>query len=325
MTDQSKTTTTAQGVRIGWLDMPEAIRAQVEDWLGGAVVEAVTPSGGFSPGVVALLRTADGRKVFIKAASPAQNPDTPAIHRREARIMEHFPAGAPVPRLLWSIDDAESGWFVALYWPIKGRSPAQPWQTDELLRVLDAVTALATALTPSPLLPPLVPTASEALAQHICGWQLLADDPPLRDRLDDWSLRHLEGLARLEAKAPAAAVGDTLLHFDLRADNMLIDDQRVWIVDWPHAAIGAAWVDMVLFAPSVRLSGGLSPEELLNHHAPSRAADSDALNAVIASLAGYFTQRGLLPPPPGLPTVRAFQAAQGVVTREWLAQRLGWR
>ena len=28
--------------------------------------------------------------------------------------------------------------------------------------------------------------------------------------------------------------------------------------------------------------------------------------------------------PPGLPTVRAFQAAQGVIALEWLRQRLGW-
>jgi hypothetical protein len=31
----------------------------------------------------------------------------------------------------------------------------------------------------------------------------------------------------------------------------------------------------------------------------------------------------VLTPPPGLPTVRAFQAAQGEVTRRWLAQRAG--
>ncbi len=323
MTDQK--TTSEQGVRIGWLDMPESIRAQVETWLGGKVVEAITPSGGFSPGVVALLRTADGRQVFLKAASPAQNPDTPAIHRREAQITARFPAESPVPKLLWSLDDPLSGWVVAVYEAIAGHTPAQPWQPDELLRAVHAITELAQSLTPSPLLPPLVPTASEAMAQHICGWKLLMDDPPLRVRLDDWSLRHLERLAQLEAQALAAASGDTLLHFDLRADNILIDDQRVWIVDWPHAAVGAAWVDMVFFAPSVKLAGGLAPEELLKHHAPSRAVDPDALNAVIASLAGYFTQRGLLPPPPGLPTLRAFQAAQGVVTREWLAERLGWR
>jgi hypothetical protein len=55
-----------------------------------------------------------------------------------------------------------------------------------------------------------------------------------------------------------------------------------------------------------------------------RAADPDTVDAVIAALAGYFTQRSHLPPPPGLPTLRAFQAAQGEIARRWLARRTGW-
>jgi len=31
------------------------------------------------------------------------------------------------------------------------------------------------------------------------------------------------------------------------------------------------------------------------------------------------------PPPPGLPTVRAFQQAQLDVTLDWLRMRTGWR
>ena len=45
---------------------------------------------------------------------------------------------------------------------------------------------------------------------------------------------------------------------------------------------------------------------------------------VVAAVAGFFTSRALQPPPSGLPTVRAFQAAQGDVARRWLAQRTGW-
>jgi hypothetical protein len=36
-----------------------------------------------------------------------------------------------------------------------------------------------------------------------------------------------------------------------------------------------------------------------------------------------FTIRALRPPPPGLPTLRAFQGAQGRVALEMLATRLG--
>jgi hypothetical protein len=40
-------------------------------------------------------------------------------------------------------------------------------------------------------------------------------------------------------------------------------------------------------------------------------------------VAGFFTRQALLPPPPGLPTLRAFQRAQGEVARAWLARRAG--
>lgn len=56
---------------------------------------------------------------------------------------------------------------------------------------------------------------------------------------------------------------------------------------------------------------------------PAHAADPQKVNAVLATFAGFFTFNSLQPAPPGLPTLRVFQAAQGEVARRWLAQRLG--
>lgn len=42
----------------------------------------------------------------------------------------------------------------------------------------------------------------------------------------------------------------------------------------------------------------------------------------ICALAGYLTERSLRAAPPGLPTVRRFQAAQAEVSRRWLATLL---
>ena len=94
------------------------------------------------------------------------------------------------------------------------------------------------------------------------------------------------------------------------------------LVDWPHACIGAAWIDKVCFLPSVGLAGGPSPTEVEQVLDPLAGTDFDAVNRVLAALTGYFTVEGLSPDPPGLPTVRAFQRAQGLVGRTWLAARL---
>jgi aminoglycoside phosphotransferase (APT) family kinase protein len=312
------------------------VRAAIETWLASPVVEAVTQPGGFSPGLAARLLTADGRRVFVKAVGPELNPDAPRFHRREGALVAVLPTAAPVPRLLWSYDEgeqttraggAESGGWVALaFEDIEGRSPVQPWRPDELDRVLAALDALAESLTPSPLPPEISVSAGAWFDRHGRGWRrLVAADPEIRARRDPWSARHEVMLADLEAQAPAAAQGDTLLHFDTRADNMLLTPERVYIVDWPHARLGQPWVDLALFAPSVAMQGGPTPEALLARYRSASAADPAAITAVVAAVAGYFTWNSLLPAPPGLPTLRAFQAAQGAVARRWLADRVGSR
>jgi hypothetical protein len=96
---------------------------------------------------------------------------------------------------------------------------------------------------------------------------------------------------------------------------LLLTPERVFVVDWPHACVGAAWVDLVCFAPSVVMQGGPPPEALLERYLAGQRADPAAITAAVAAVAGFFTSRALQPPPPGLPTLRAFQAAQGAAAR----------
>ena len=314
----------ATGARLDWHDLPARLRAAVEDQLGSPIVAATTQPGGFSPGVAARLRAADGRRAFLKAVGKHPNPLSPNMHRREIAIAAALPASAPVSRLLWSYDEgaeSDEGWVALLFADIEGRQPAQPWQPAELDRVCTALVALSDVLTPSPLPPGLVRRADEADFFRAGWWQRATAH---RDALDGWSLRRLDALIALEAGAVATARGETLLHHDLRADNLLLTDDEVIVVDWPHAEIGAAWIDLAFFAPSVTMQGGPDPEVLLARHPAACAAPPQAIDAVIAAMAGYFTGSALQPAPPGLPTLRPFQAAQGAVARRWLAARTGW-
>ena len=128
----------------------------------------------------------------------------------------------------------------------------------------------------------------------------------------------------LEKNAGAAASGTSLVHADIRADNILLTEERVVFVDWPWACQAQPWIDLVALLPSVAMQGGPAPDQILTRHPVTRDADPDAVNAVIGSLAGMFTWLAGLPDPPGLPTVRAFQRAQGDVALAWLRQRTSW-
>jgi hypothetical protein len=82
--------------------------------------------------------------------------------------------------------------------------------------------------------------------------------------------------------------------------------------------------DVISMLPSVALEGGGPPEDVLDAHGGERI-DPDSITAMVVANAGYFLDRGRLPDPPGLPTVRAFQRAQGEVSLAWLKRRVGWQ
>lgn len=320
MTEQHETTVPhAGGNRIEWTELPATVRDWVARSLDGRVVEAVSQGSGFSPGAACRLLLADGRRAFVKAVSGAVNEQSARLHRTEATIMRAMPSDIPVPTLLDHYDDGE--WVALILTDVAGREPAQPWQQDELDQVIDALDILHARFTPSPV--PDAPAVVDRFRELFRGWRQMADgttpppaDPRFRDRLAE--------VAELESGWDAAAAGTTLLHGDLRSDNMLLTDQGVVLVDWPGATVGAPWFDLVAFAPSAVMHGAGDPERLLARSRGLAGVPADDVTAVIAAVAGYFTEQASKPAPPGLPRLRSFQAAQGAAARDWLAARLGW-
>ena len=306
----------ARGERLDWEALPAAVRSGIEQRLDAPVARAETQPGGFSPGVAARLELADGRRFFAKAVGPEPNPDSPEFHRREAHVAAALPPDTPAPRFFFSVDDG--AWVALVFEDVAGHEPQLPWREDELARVLDALTALAEALTPPPL---EAPTAGEAYDELLHGWRTLAAEGA--EGIDPWAAKRLDELAEIEAHWGEAAAGGTLVHGDVRADNILLTAERVVFVDWPHACVGAPWLDLVLFLPSVAMQGGPRPWDVFDAHPLGRDAPPDVVMPVVAALAGFFVQRSMLAPPPGLSTLREFQRGQGIEALAWLRRSLG--
>jgi hypothetical protein len=306
--------------KLGWGDLPEHLRRRIEGELAGEVVEAVVQTSGFSPGAPLRVRLASGARAFVKAATSEINVQTAEMYRDEARVCEQFPTLPEVPRLLSWFE--RPPWVVLIFEDVAGAPPTVPWKRPDLVRVLEALADLATRLTPAPALG--LPTVSAKHADGFDGWSRLARDP---DRLraadgDGWLTSHLEQLDRLAQGWSVAAAGNTLLHADIRADQLLLTDERVYLVDWAHACVGASFVDPLLFFPSVVLDGGPTIDELVTLSPQTREAEPTHLASVASAAASFFIERSTRPPPPGLPTVRDFQRQQGAVLLDWLERQL---
>lgn len=306
--------------RPTWAELPATVRGGIEAVLGARVVAARSASLGLTPGLATRIELDDGRSAFLKAVGVHRGIAAVEKLRREARVMAALPTGVPAPRLLGVYDDGR--WAAVACTHVDGRPPALPWRRAELDRVLGALVDCARAVTPSPL---AAPRFVADWAADLTGWRQLAgaNGVVLPPSIDPWAGRNLERLARLEAGWGAGADGTTLLHGDLRADNIVLADDRVWFVDWPSACVGAPWLDLAFLLPSVAVADGPDPEEVVCAHPLTRDVEPAALTAMVAAIAGFLITVGMEPPPWYAPEVRAFQVAEGAVAVQWLRRRLG--
>lgn len=320
-------------MRPQWESVPGGVRAAIEEKLGFPVVRAESQSAGFSPGVAARVHGPDGEQAFVKAVSSEANPRTPDLHRDEARFTALLPPDHPSPRLLGSYDDGT--WVALVLEAVDGRPPAVPWTEPDLDAAVQAIRRQSQVRAV-----PELPTVVETQGTELVGWRTLVAERPC---LTPWEDRHLPALAELEATWEEAATGEDWLHLDSRGDNMLVrPDGTAVLVDWPWSCRGSAVFDAVGFVPSAIRDGalGVVPDPAAVLQLPweplaeaceelfarfGSPAPADDVTALVCAFAGLMQHVMRQPPPPGIPTVRAFQAEQGYVTCAWLARRTGWR
>jgi aminoglycoside phosphotransferase (APT) family kinase protein len=303
--------------KLGWDDLPGWLRAAIEEVVAARVAGTRMLPGGFSPSAALLADLEGGARVFVKAASEEQAEESVRMHRREADLLPRLADRPEVPELLGVIDEA--GWVALVLEAVDGRHPDIPWTDEDLDRVLRGLRGLAEGLTPSPV---AAPTAVEQLGEEFRGWRRFRGTAA--SPADPWAARHVDELAALEARWEEAGSGRSLVHADLRADQILLTARGIAVVDWAHASIGAPWLDIAFMAPSVTLQGGPSADEVLRRSGAAAAVDERDIVAVVAAITGFFLWGAAQPSVPGLPTLRDFQRAQGEVALDWLRLLVGW-
>ena len=258
---------------------------------------------GYTPAKRLLVTFEDGSTAFAKVAVNESTAEWLAVEHVVYSQVE----GAFLPRFL-GYDDAEPALLLLedlseAHWP-------PPWPDGSVATVLGALDKVAATWPPHGV--PSTEIYREELGE---GWALVEQDPgpflsfELCSR--EWLAEALPTL--LEAARAAPIEGESLLHFDVRSDNIALQGDRAVLVDWNWACIGNPLLDRATWAPSLHVEGGPPPEELVPECPPGFPA----------MLAGFWALRVGLPPPDGAaPGLRDLQLAQLGVVLPWAVRAL---
>ncbi|TMR08721.1 aminoglycoside phosphotransferase family protein [Nonomuraea turkmeniaca] len=303
-------------VRPAWQTLPEPVRHAVAEQLPAPIASVADQGGGFTPGIAAQLRLADGTAVFVKAV-PATHP-LAEVYRHEGHTAARLPLATPAPRLRWTA--TTGAWVVLVFDNVDGRHPDLTPGSADISRVVNAVAAMSEALTPCPILD--VEPSSTARGDWLHGWDLIAGQVPAD--LGAWERRHLNDLIKAETLWRAHANGSTLVHGDIRPDNLLVTvDGTVAVVDWARASRGASWQDVADLVPHLIMAGHTpaAAESCLAETPAWQKTGVEVLTSYAVAYAGYWTGMSRQPAPEGVPHLRSYQRHAATAAIAWVRHR----
>ena len=233
-----------------------------------------------------------------------------ASYREEARKLRALPEATPAPRLLWA-DDGD--WVVLGPGVRRGPGAEAPVATAELDACLDALETVGRRCS-RPLRTAL---HLDPFADEFAAWPAFWDHVnATRD------LPHGDGRRRARRGVRRGrSAGDTLVHTDVRDDNVLLtDDGRALFCDWNWPTVGAAWLDSLFMLIGPR-GDGLDVESRHRRAARSSATYRPSTSTACWPLiCGYFLKSADDPVPPTSPYLRDVQRWQGEVVWDWLVR-----
>lgn len=249
----------------------------------------VPVKGGYSSAKRGILEVADGQKIFVKLGTDASTKDWA---HKEIAVYRFLKAASyqHIPELL-AVNPDETAFTIEALTEEDGWDWSDTWSKERLDATLLAMDQLA-AIRPEDK---HESTFKSLLTSDDDGWVALASSPELQvefrqkgkgNELLEKVARDLPGEAARSRRFDITG-GDTLVHFDVRADNCAWNARHnsVKLVDWNWLTLGSRDIDLAAFL--MHLYGG--GFQLL----PAYADRLDP--AAVHWMAGFWLKSGCTP------------------------------
>lgn len=315
-------------------DLPADLITKIENVIGDKITGAEMAWGGYSASFSILADTEQSGRYFIKGSHPEEMAHGFKMLQQEIQAYQNIPilkTLAP-PFVGYVAKGGEDDWHLGIWRAVEGGQIKTRWSDRDLQTVGQRMAYIYKNFEEQN--ENLLPAEETNFIQDILsgknGWQRLDKNA---ERIENFCRAFHDGDA---ARAWLAANLDhlidlssghadghlrTLLHFDLRTDNMLFDHQdQVWLIDWPNACSGPAVYDLVYLAGELALRGngqaGDIYQKLIGYSGLSvRKGD---VKIALCQLTGYLALNFYRDVPEKLPRLRWLQGGMLFALTDWM-------
>ncbi len=316
-----------------WRDVPQDLRLAIEATMKSPVARGHRVFGGYGPSATFRIRLADGRTLFAKGAGKGSNEVNWRVVPTEEGAYRGLASIRPIaPAFFGSV--TTDGWHLLLLEDLSRAARVPPWTEELALGAMRDIAAFhLRGMRERGKVQRLEPDGMTD------NWRGLREDPVRRgwflglyggrrQEAGAWLEEGLERLAAAEARLLDANQPWSVIHTDIRSDNLRFRRGRLVLFDWALVCDGPCILDLYAFLPSLVAEGGTEAPRLLPAYRAAMAAGGAAIpgvaeQAAASAVAGYFAMRAGQPPIPGLPRLREVQRMQLATALDLAAVFLG--
>ena len=279
--------------------MEAELLKEIELLTGKSIASTRPVKGGYTEACRVILPYTDTTSAFLKAAV---NELTAGWLKDEKRMYEEV-SGNFMPKVLYSGE--YNGLPFLLLEDLSHATWPPPWNKKQIAEVISTLDIVHAQPAPEHL------GTLEEFRKGLGGWEIIQQDISgflaLGICTKEWLLENLPIIVDAERKA--VLEGDSIVHLDLRSDNLCFVGDRTVLIDWNHSRRGNGKLDLISWLPSLAMETDIAPWDLVMDEPE-----------ILTMLMGYFARTAYISTPrPGLQELRIAMLKAGF---PWMCKSL---